>query len=80
MSRVSSLGEMVEPPPQGAVPKLLLTVEEAAQALSLGRTFVYDLVMHRKIASIKVGCKRRIPVTALHEFVARQLMEEGYGY
>jgi len=77
---VSRHNEQMELPAQGAVPKLLLTVEEAAQALSLGRTFVYDLVMRRQIVSIKVGCKRRIPVTALHEFVARQLTQEGYGY
>jgi excisionase family DNA binding protein len=60
--------------------KVLLTIDEVAEALSLGRTYCYDLVMRRQIASIKVGRKRRIPVTALHEFVARQLTREGYGY
>ena len=57
-------------PPQ--VPKLLLTVEEAAEALSLGRTYVYGLVMRNQIRSLKVGRKRRIPLAALHEFVAHQ--------
>lgn len=53
--------------------KLLLSVDEAARMLSLGRTLVYDLVMRREIASIKVGRMRRIPVAALQEFVGRQL-------
>jgi excisionase family DNA binding protein len=53
--------------------KLLLTVEEAAEALSLGRTLVYELVMRKKIASIKVGRARRIPVTCLQAYVSEQL-------
>jgi excisionase family DNA binding protein len=59
--------------------KLLLTVEEAAEVLSLGRTLVYELVMRRQIASIKVGRTRRIPVVALQEFVTRQLASLGSG-
>jgi excisionase family DNA binding protein len=53
-------------------PRVLLTVEEAAHALSLGRTYTYDLVMRREIASIKIGRKRLVPVTALQEFINRQ--------
>lgn len=57
-----------------AVPlKLLLTVEEAALALGLGRTYTYNLVMREQIMSVKVGRKRRIPVFALEEFVSRQV-------
>lgn len=56
--------------------KVLLTVEEVAQAMGLGRTFVYELVMRREIPSIKLGRKRRIPVSALNDFVARQLSGE----
>ena len=61
---------------QGAVPKVpkvLLTIEEAAEAMSLGRTFVYELVMRNDIQSVKVGRKRRIPTFALQDFVVRQL-------
>lgn len=63
------------PEEPGVVPqlKVLLTIEEAAAAMSIGRTYMYDLVMRRQILSIKVGRKRRIPVSALHEFVARQV-------
>ena len=49
--------------------KLLLMVNEAAAALSLSRTRVYELVMRKQIFSVKVRGSRRIPVKALEEFV-----------
>jgi excisionase family DNA binding protein len=54
--------------------KVLLSVEEAASAMSLGHSFIYELVMRKEIASIKVGRMRRIPVMALQDFVERQLL------
>jgi excisionase family DNA binding protein len=59
--------------------KVLLTVEEAACALSVGRTLMWELVMRRKVKSIKVGRSRRVPLTALHEFVAYELAEKEVG-
>ncbi len=59
--------------------KLLLSVEEAAVALSLGRSLVYDLVMCGDIRSIKVRRTRRIPVDALQEYIARQLAMVSWG-
>lgn len=56
--------------------KLLLTVPEVAQRLSLGRSFVYQLVMKGEIRSIKVGRARRIPVTALEQFIATRMEED----
>ena len=58
--------EMAAPPV-----KLLLTVDEAAAALSLGRTFTCRLIAAGQIASVKVGARRLIPVTALQAFVER---------
>jgi excisionase family DNA binding protein len=55
--------------------KVLLTVDEAATALSLGRTFLYRLLMSKEIASVKVGRVRRIPVSALTEYVMHRLAE-----
>jgi excisionase family DNA binding protein len=60
---------VILPAPQ----KLLLTVDEAADVLSLGRTYVYHLVMCNKIVSVKLGRKRRIPVSALHDFISHQI-------
>ena len=48
---------------------VLLTVEDAAQALALGRTKIYELLDAGELRSIKIGRARRIPVDALHEFV-----------
>lgn len=66
------MGQLHAEPRVVALPvKLLLTVDEASAALSLGRTSVYKLVLRKEIFSVKVGGARRIPVAALHEFVAR---------
>ena len=63
-------------PTMGLESKVLLSVDEAAVALSLGRSAVYDLIMRKELASIKVGRTRRVPVVALHQYVHRRL-EEG---
>jgi excisionase family DNA binding protein len=59
--------------PQGASPqpslRLLLTPDEAATALGIKRTLLYQLIMSRQIFSVKVGSARRVPVKALHDFV-----------
>lgn len=52
--------------------KLLLNVEEAANALSLGRSKVYDLIAKGEIPSIKIHGSRRIPVDILREWIAAQ--------
>ena len=53
--------------------KVLLTIDEAAQALSIGRTLLYDLMMRKQIASIKVGRVRRVPMAAIDDYIYRQL-------
>jgi excisionase family DNA binding protein len=63
--------EVERGPTHVAPAKLLLTVEEAAEAMSLGRTLMYQLVKGRQVLSIKVGRTRRILTSALHEFVKR---------
>jgi excisionase family DNA binding protein len=56
--------------------KVLLTIEEAAELLSLGLSSVYTLVLTKQLPSIKVGRARRIPLVSLHQFVTRQLQEQ----
>jgi len=59
---------------QNAAPvKVLLTIDEAAQALSIGRTLLYELLMRQQIASIKVGRVRRVPMAAIDDYINRQL-------
>ena len=58
------------------VGKLLLTPEEAAGVLSIGRTKLYELLSSDEIVSIRVGTARRIPVEALQHFVDQLLDEQ----
>ncbi len=51
--------------------RLVLTVEEAAERLGVGRTLLYALVRSGDIESIAIGRLRRIPIDALDEFVSR---------
>jgi len=57
--------------------KVLLTIDEAAAALSIGRTLLYDLLMRKQIASIKVGRVRRVPMAAIDAYVQGQLAMAG---
>lgn len=50
---------------------LLLTVEEAAERLRLGRTLVYRLISSGQLESVTVGRLRRVPAGCLAEYVAR---------
>lgn len=60
-----------------AVPaaRLLLTVEEAAEALTISRWKVFDLIRCGELCSIKIGGLRRVPRSAIEEYVARLLRE-----
>ncbi|MEV0926059.1 excisionase family DNA-binding protein [Streptomyces spongiicola] len=50
---------------------VLLTVEEAARRLRIGRTTCFRLVMSGEIESVTVGRLRRVPVDALPAYVAK---------
>ncbi len=54
--------------------RVLLSPEEVAEALHIGRCTVYDLIRTRQIESCKIGKLRRIPVEAVHDF-ARRMVE-----
>lgn len=55
----------------GSDARVLVSVEDAAAMLSLGRTVVYQLVRRNEIRSVKVGRSRRIVASSLHEYVSR---------
>lgn len=55
---------------------LFATVPEVMAALRLSRATVYDLIRSNELPSVKVGRCRRIPITALGEFVARLVQEQ----
>ena len=61
------------------VGKLLFTPEQAAEMLGLGRTKLYQLLAAGDLRSVRIGVCRRIPGTALHDFVSRLLADADAG-
>ncbi|MGW6461994.1 helix-turn-helix domain-containing protein [Streptomyces sp. NPDC055078] len=51
---------------------VLLTVEEAARRLRIGRTTCYRLIRTGELESIPIGGLRRIPADAPAAYVARR--------
>lgn len=56
--------------------RLLISVEEAAQILGIGRTHAYALVRWKMIKSVKIGRTRRVVVSSLNEYIEQLLGEE----
>jgi excisionase family DNA binding protein len=59
-----------------SVERVLLTVEEVAEALHIGRTRVFALIAAKEITSVKIGNLRRVPVDAVREYAARLIQLE----
>ncbi len=51
--------------------KLLLTPTEAATALGIGRSKVYELMQTGQLQSVHIGACRRIPAAELEALVVR---------
>lgn len=58
-------------------PPVLVTVEEAARRLSIGRTAAYMLVLKGELQSVKIGRTRRVVVSSLEAYIQRLLEQEG---
>lgn len=57
--------------PRESPDRLLLTVEEAANLLNLGRTKTYSLVRSGEIESVQIGRLRRVPKSAIDDYTER---------
>lgn len=57
--------------------RLLLTVEEAADRLGIGRTLMYALVKEGDVESVRIGRLRRIPTDALPAYLDRLRIGSG---
>lgn len=55
--------------PRGAEVALVLSMEQAAAMLGIGRTFMYALVRTGAVESVKIGRLRRVPTEAVQDFV-----------
>lgn len=55
---------------------LLLSVEEGAAQLRIGRSRMFDLIRRGKVLSVKVGGSRRIPYDSLKAYVDQLVTEQ----
>ena len=75
-TRAPTLDENGGPGRRSNVP-LLMTVEEAANLLRLGRTTTYELVMRGEIPSVKIGRRRLVVRSGLSHYVDRLTNAKG---
>lgn len=52
--------------------RLFFRVEEAAEALGLGRSKLYQLIQAGEIPAVKIGRSTRVPVRGLTEWAEAQ--------
>ena len=55
------------------MPRLLLTVPEAAETLAISRSKLYELIAAGLVRSVRIDGSRRVPVEALESYVAALL-------
>lgn len=55
---------------------LLLTVQQASERVNLDRSTFYAILMRGECQSIKIGRSRRVPVSALEQYVDRLIAEQ----
>lgn len=60
---------MTSPRTEATVPALVYRVDEAADALRLSRSLIYELIRSGRLRTVKAGRRRLVPVAALIEYV-----------
>jgi excisionase family DNA binding protein len=56
-------------------PRLMLTVEQAAERLAIGRTTMFALIKSGEIETVRIGRLRRVPADAITAYTARKLAD-----
>jgi len=51
--------------------KQLLTIEETAEVLSLGKTKIYQFIKDNELSTVKFGKSRRVIVKSIEDFIER---------
>lgn len=54
---------------QAAIPPFLVSVEEAARALGIRRTKMYELLRARHVIALRIGRRTLVPVTEMRRYV-----------
>jgi excisionase family DNA binding protein len=68
---ISSVERPEVPAPRVSTEHILLTVEEVAERLNIGRTRVFALIKSGEIESVTIGRLRRIRPDAIETFMRR---------
>lgn len=55
-----------------AAPDRLLSIDEAASALGIGRSILYGEIAAGRLRSVKVGRRRLVPAGALTDYIAER--------
>ncbi|MGH3670262.1 MAG: excisionase family DNA-binding protein [Pseudonocardiaceae bacterium] len=67
--------EVAQQPTRPLPERVLLTAEEAAEQLGIGRTMMYKLIANGEIESIRIGRLRRVPTVAIQDYASRLVNE-----
>jgi len=57
--------------PTDQLPPLLLRPEQAARVLNVSRWKVFELIRLGELRSVKSGGSRRVPISAIREYISR---------
>ncbi|MEY9913296.1 excisionase family DNA binding protein [Catenulispora sp. MAP12-49] len=57
-------------------PRTMLTVEQAADAIGIGRTTMFALLKSGEVESVLIGRLRRVPVSAIDGYLGRLVAEQ----
>ena len=55
--------------------KKLLTIQETAEVLNLGKTVVYKYINRMELKSVKIGKSRRVSIDAIEHFIRSKEVE-----
>ncbi|PXY34221.1 excisionase [Prauserella coralliicola] len=58
-------------PPRPTPERIMLTAEEAADRLGIGRTLMYRLIRNGEVESVRIGRLRRVPASAVQDYATR---------
>ncbi|MFF7797504.1 helix-turn-helix domain-containing protein [Streptomyces olivaceus] len=74
---MSTAAVEITPPTEAGDPApVLLTVEEAARCLRIGRTTCFALIRTGELESLTIGGLRRVPADAPAAYLARRRAEQ----
>lgn len=52
-------------------PKILWSIPDSAQQISVGRSMMYELIARGDIGTVKIGRRRLVPHAELERYVAK---------